>query len=44
VNRDAPLQQRLLCRMQSCWPDDFQPCSGHEFQPIAAGVAARCGV
>jgi hypothetical protein len=44
VNREAPLQQRLLCRMQSCWPRDFQPCSGDEFQPIAAGVPARCAV
>ena len=43
VNPDAPLQQRLLCRMQSCWPDDFQPCSGEEFQPIPQGVPAGCG-
>jgi len=42
VNADAPLQQRLLCRMQSCWPDDFEPCSGEEFQPIPAGVWAHC--
>lgn len=34
VNLDAPLQQRLLCRMQACWPDSFRPCSGEEFQPI----------
>jgi len=42
VNKDAPLQQRLLCRMQACWPDGFQPCSGEEFQPIPQGVAAHC--
>ena len=43
VNRDAPLQQRLLCRMQSCWPEGFQPCSGEEFQPIPIGSPAHCG-
>ncbi len=42
VNQDAPLQQRLLCRMQACWPHGFQPCSGVEFQPIPAGVSALC--
>lgn len=42
VNADAPLQQRLLCRMNSCWPEGFQPCSTEEFHPIPEGVAARC--
>jgi hypothetical protein len=44
VNMDAPLQQRLLCRMHACWPDGFEPCSGEEFRPIPAGVPAPCGV
>ena len=44
VNRDAPLQHRLLCRMHACWPEGFQPCSGEEFQPIPKGVPERCGV
>jgi hypothetical protein len=43
LNRDAPLQQRVLCRMNSCWPAGFQPCSGEEFQPIPANIPARCG-
>lgn len=43
VNLDAPMQNRLLCKMQACWPDEFEPCSGKEFVPIPAGVAARCG-
>ena len=43
VNRDAPLQNRLLCKMQACWPDGFQPCSGDEFLPIPKNVPARCG-
>jgi len=36
VNRDAPFQQRVLCRMRSCWPDDFRPCSREEFQPLVS--------
>jgi hypothetical protein len=43
VNPDAPLQQRLLCRMHACWPDGFQPCTGDAFQPIPEGVPERCG-
>jgi hypothetical protein len=43
VNRDAPLQQRLLCRMHACWPAGFKPCSGDEFQPIPEGTLAQCG-
>lgn len=43
VNQDAPLQQRLLCRMHACWPAGFQPCSGDDFQPIPQGILAPCG-
>jgi hypothetical protein len=42
VNRDAPLQNRVLCQMHACWPDGFQPCSGEDFSPIPAGVPASC--
>ena len=42
VNRDAPMQQRMLCRMQACWPDGFRPCSGPDFQPIPAEISAHC--
>jgi hypothetical protein len=42
VNRDAPLQNRLLCRMRACWPDGFLPCSGEEFLPIPVNVSERC--
>jgi hypothetical protein len=42
VNRDAPLQNRVLCRMEACWPDGFKPCSGEEFLPIPANAPARC--
>lgn len=34
VNLDAPLQHRLLCRMKACWPSNFRPCAGLEFQLI----------
>lgn len=37
VNHDAPIQQRLLCRLQACWPAGFQPCEGETFQPIPSG-------
>lgn len=40
VNARAPLQQRLLCRMTACWPEEFTPCSGDEFQPIVSGLPA----
>ncbi len=42
VNRDAPLQNRVLCRMHACWPDGFQPCSGPDFVPIPVGVPSVC--
>jgi len=42
VNRDAPLQNRVLCRMHACWPDGFQPCSGSDFAPIPAVVPSTC--
>jgi hypothetical protein len=34
INRDAPLQNRVLCRMSACWPEGFRPCSSEQFQPI----------
>jgi hypothetical protein len=42
INRDAPLQHRVLCRMHACWPEIFVPCSGDDFVPIPAGVPAHC--
>ena len=42
LNRDAPLQQRLLCCMRSCWPTGFRPCSGADFLPIPADVRTMC--
>lgn len=42
VNRDAPMQNRVLCSMRACWPDGFRPCSGVDFSPIPTSVGARC--
>ncbi|MFN7922824.1 MAG: HIRAN domain-containing protein [Bryobacteraceae bacterium] len=32
----APSQFRVLCKVQTPWPEGFVPCSGEQFQPIAA--------
>jgi hypothetical protein len=42
VNPDAPLQQRVLCRMRACWPDGFQPCQDEVFRPIPENVPSQC--
>ncbi|MGO8698847.1 MAG: HIRAN domain-containing protein [Limisphaerales bacterium] len=42
INKEAPRQQRLLCRMNACWPEGFRPCDGEEFRPIPTQVPARC--
>ncbi|MDY7101511.1 MAG: DNA-binding protein [Actinomycetota bacterium] len=34
--RSAP-HMRLLCRLAAPWPEGYQPLSGPEFQPLAAG-------
>ena len=36
VNPGMPMQQRLLCRMNACWPTGFHPCDGDNFQPIVS--------
>ena len=35
----APLQQRLLCRLESCWPDGFVPYSTERYQPLTSDAA-----
>jgi hypothetical protein len=42
VNVDAPLQNRVLCRMRACWPEGFRPCSGEDFAPIPADLPSDC--
>lgn len=36
VNASAPLQHRLLCRVNACWPDDFHPCQGGDYEPLTS--------
>ncbi|MCK4873614.1 MAG: hypothetical protein KAS72_12905 [Phycisphaerales bacterium] len=40
LNRSAPAQQRLLCRMNACWPERFHPCAGDDFQPIVTHLGS----
>ena len=35
VNKDAPLQYRLLCKLESPWPTNFAPCMRDKYQPLA---------
>jgi hypothetical protein len=35
----APLQQRLLCRLESCWPDGFTPYATPRYQPLSPQAA-----
>lgn len=37
----APIQQRLLCHLRSCWPDGFKPFSTDTYQPLAASSARK---
>lgn len=42
INPDAPFQNRVLCRMEACWPEGFQPCSDESFRPIPATMSQLC--
>jgi hypothetical protein len=33
VNKDAPLNFRLLCKIEAPWPVDFRPCGQEDFEP-----------
>ncbi len=35
VNKDAPLQYRVRCRLSSAWPKDFVACSGDMYTTLA---------
>lgn len=35
VNRDAPLQLRLLCNITANWPEGFQSCSDGDYEALA---------
>lgn len=38
VNRDAPTQLRLLCKLSARWPKDFEPCSDDFYQTLGPTV------
>ncbi len=40
VNFQAPLQYRLLCRMNACWPKGFRPCASKEYQPVVTHLGS----
>jgi hypothetical protein len=33
VNKDAPLNFRLLCKIEAPWPEEFRPCDQEDFEP-----------
>lgn len=35
----APIQQRILCRVESCWPEGFVPYSSMRYQPLSTDAA-----
>lgn len=35
VNKEAPLQYRLLCKLESPWPTNFSPCVQNQFEALA---------
>lgn len=35
VNKDAPLQFRLLCKFVTPWPESFKSCASEEYEPLA---------
>ncbi|MCY4420882.1 MAG: HIRAN domain-containing protein [Gammaproteobacteria bacterium] len=37
VNRDAPVQYQILCKLVSPWPANFLPCADKEFEALAVG-------
>jgi hypothetical protein len=38
VNQSAPIQLRLLCQISAPWPEDFRPCGGDLYEPLASSV------
>ncbi len=35
----SPIQQRVLCRLESCWPEGFIPYSTTRYQPLSSEAA-----
>jgi HIRAN domain-containing protein len=43
VNPDAPIQLRLLCSLKAPWPQDFEPCAGDLYEPLASDQSRKSG-
>lgn len=39
----APLQQRMLCRLEACWPPGFRPFCDDHYRPIPADATDLSG-
>jgi hypothetical protein len=37
INRDAPIEFRLLCEFHSPWPIGFKACQDNEYEPLNGG-------
>jgi len=35
VNKNAPLQYRVLCKLKTKWPVNFTPCSDERYKALA---------
>jgi hypothetical protein len=35
---NTPHHMRVLCRLTTCWPEDYHPFSGEDYLPLADGV------
>ena len=35
VNEDAPLQYRVLCKLESQWPKNFAPCMKDQYKVLS---------
>jgi len=38
LNKDAPLQYRMLCKLSAPWPTNFEPCKGRLYRPLQSPV------
>ena len=41
INRDAPIEFRILCELTSSWPSGFTPCLDDENLPIAETIRTK---
>ena len=44
VNREAPLNLRLLCKLLAPWPDGFEPCSDNSYKPLGDVLLSKVSI